>query len=68
MKTRTSWRAKLEKEQERKIVDDPKGRGKMLIPRPLDIDSMVRRVKKGSLVTDVQIRGRLAKDFQADST
>jgi len=68
MKTRTSWRAKLEKEQERKIVDDPKGRGKMLIPRPLDIDSMVRRVKKGSLVTDVEIRGRLAKDFQADFT
>ena len=68
MKTRTSWRTKLEKEQERKIVDDPKGRGKMLIPRPLDIDSMVRRVKKGSLVTDVEIRGRLAKDFQADFT
>jgi len=40
----------------------------MLIPRPLDIDSMVRRVKKGRLVTDSRIRERLAKDFQADFT
>ncbi len=68
MKTKTSWRAKLEKEQERRIVDDPKGRGKMLIPKPLDIDTLVRLIVPGKLVTDAEIRSRLAKDFQADFT
>lgn len=67
-KTRKSWREKLEKEQERQIVDDPKGRGKMLIPKPLDIDAMARQVKKGKLATVDQIRERLAKDFRADLT
>lgn len=67
-KTRKSWREKLERKQEPKIVDDPRGRGKMLIPRPLDVDALIRGVPKGRLVTDEQIRGRLAKDFHADIT
>ncbi len=68
MKTRKSWREKLEKEQERQIVDDPRGRGKMLIPKPLDIDALARQVKKGKLATVDRIRERLAKDFHADLT
>ena len=68
MKTRKTWREKLEKEQATKVVDDPRGRGKMLIPRPLDVDALMRRVDKGKLATVDQIRGRLAKDYGADLT
>ncbi|MEW6069150.1 MAG: hypothetical protein AB1485_00885 [Candidatus Thermoplasmatota archaeon] len=66
------WREKLEKEQEYKIVDIPPkmekrlGKGKMLIPRPLDVDALIRKVKKGKLVTQEQIRERLAKEFKVD--
>lgn len=64
----------MEKEQEPKIVDIPPrmakrlGTGKMLIPRPLDVDALIRRVKKGKLITQTQIRERLAKDFGVDVT
>jgi len=74
MKTRTSSREKLEKEQEPKIVDIPPkmvkrlGTGKMLIPRPLDVDALIRKVEKGRLVIQNRIRERLAKDFGVDVT
>ena len=67
-KTRKTWREKLEKELATKVVDDPRGRGKMLIPKPLDVDALMRRVDKGKLATVDQIRGRLAKDYGADLT
>jgi hypothetical protein len=67
-KTSRTWREKLEKEQLLKIVEDPQGRGKMLIPRPLDVDALMRQVEKGRLVTVDQIRERLAKDCRADLT
>jgi len=62
-----TWREKLEKDLERKIVDDSKGRGRLLIPKPLDVDALMRQVEKGKLITVNQIRGRLAKDYGADS-
>src|ERR1700682_5371662 len=74
MRTRKSWREKLEKIQEPKVVPiPPKMRkrfsgGTMLIPRPLDVDAMIRTVKKGSLVTQSQIRNALAGRFHADVT
>jgi hypothetical protein len=74
LKTRTTWREKLEKEQEPKIVNIPPkmakrfGTGRMLIPRPLDVDALIRKIKKGKLVTQDQIRKRLAKNFKADVT
>lgn len=67
-KTRKTAREKLEIEREPEVVDDPRGRGKMLIPRPIDVDSLMRRVPKGKLATVEQIRGRLAKDSHADFT
>lgn len=67
-KARKTWREKLEIEREPEVVDDPRGRGKMLIPRPLDVDSLIRRVQKGKLATVEQIRERLARDFRADFT
>ncbi|HEY3129781.1 MAG TPA: hypothetical protein VGL91_10005 [Acidobacteriota bacterium] len=72
--SRTPWRAKLEKEQPAKVVEIPPkmrkrfGTGKMLIPKPLDVDALIRKVKPGKLVTQSQIRERLARNFQADVT
>jgi len=68
-KPRKTWREKLEKEQGLpKVVDDPRGRGRMLIPKPLDVDALIKTVPRGKLVTDNEIRERLAKDFHADLT
>ena len=74
LKSRTSWREKLEKNQEPKVVEIPAtmarrfGRGKMLIPKPLDVDALIRKVRKTRLVTQSEIRSRLARDFNADVT
>ncbi len=76
-KARKTWREKLEKEQEPKIVEvTPKMAGrfgvglgmKLLIPKPLDVDALMRKVQDGKLVTISQIRERLAKDFDVNST
>ena len=40
----------------------------MLIPAPLDVDALIRKVEKGKLLTDTQIRERLARNFHADLT
>ncbi len=49
VKTRKSWREKLEKTGGLpKIVDIPKkmenrlGRGKLLVPKPLDVDALIQ--------------------------
>lgn len=70
----TSAIEKLEKKQERKIVKTKKKmlgieKGKkLLIPNPKDIDELMRKVKKGKLVTVDQIREKLAKKFHTDTT
>jgi hypothetical protein len=69
-KMRKTWRQKLEEQHPAhgKVVDvPPKMRnrflvGKMLIPKPLDIDALIRKVPKGKLATVIQIRDKLAKD------
>lgn len=72
--SRTLWRAKLEKPHERKIGAIPPkmarqlGTGTLLIPRPLDVDAVVRKVGKGKLVTVKGIREKLARDGGADVT
>jgi len=70
-----SWREKLEKvEGLPRIVNIPKemekrfGKGRMLVPKPLDVDALIRKVKRGKLVTQEQIRERLAKDFKVNVT
>jgi len=67
-KAQKSFREKLERQGLPKLVDDPRGRGRMLIPKPLDVDALVRRVQRGKLATVDQIRERLARDFGADLT
>lgn len=65
-----SWRQKLETElpDHGKIVTDARTGGTLLIPKPLDIDALVRQIPEGKLATDVQIRQRLAKENKADAT
>ncbi|MBM4446065.1 MAG: MGMT family protein [Chloroflexi bacterium] len=73
-KPRKTWRQKLEEEhpEHGKIVNIPPkmqnrfGTGKMLIPKPLDIDALINKVPKGKLVTVTQIRDKLAEDAHAD--
>ena len=50
-----TWREKLEQDEGLpKVVPTPKkmekayGKGTMLIARPLDVDALVRKVRKGS--------------------
>ncbi|MBI4282887.1 MAG: MGMT family protein, partial [Chloroflexi bacterium] len=62
-KTRKTAREKLET-GELQVVDSPQGR--MLIPKPLDVDALVRRIPRGKLATVSQIRERLAKDVHVD--
>jgi alkylated DNA nucleotide flippase Atl1 len=72
MKTRKSWREKMETAREAKVVTIPPkmqerfGRGKMLIPRALDLDALIRKVPRGKLVTQTQLREKLARDAGAD--
>ena len=40
----------------------------MLIARPLDVDALVRRIRRGRVATMGQIRDRLAQDAGADFT
>jgi len=68
MTGKKSWKEKLNSGQKPKVVEDPRGRGRMLIPTPLLVDGLVRQIKPGELATMGQIRERLARDFGADFT
>jgi alkylated DNA nucleotide flippase Atl1 len=68
-----TWREKLEKQQEPKIVPIPPkmrkrfaGGATLLIPKPLDVDALIRKVPKGKLVTQAQLRENLARTCGAD--
>ena len=71
-KPRGTWREKLEKQQEPKVVDTPPkmqkrfGAGKMLVPTPALVDALMQEAPPGKLVTINQIRERLAEDFRVD--
>ena len=72
LKAGRSWREKLEKDQPPKVVKVPLkmqkrfGTGTMLVPRPMDVDVLMRKIPKGKLATTTQICDRLAKDCKAD--
>ena len=73
MKSKLSWREKLAKPQQPKLVKVPPkmsrfGKGMMLIPTPLLVDQLVRRIPKGKLVTVGELRRKLAADFAAAVT
>lgn len=74
MRTRTSWREKLERVQEPKLTPVPPkmqkrfGTGTMLIPKPLDVDAMIRRVPARKLTTLTRLREALAQQAGANVT
>lgn len=75
-RTYKSWREKLENPPLGlpKVVNGPAtwekrfGGRRVLVPTPLLVDGLIRKVKKGKLITVTQIREQLAKDFGADAT
>ena len=70
--SRIPWRQKLERQQEPKVVQIPPrmqvrfGKGTMVIPKPLDVDALIRKVPKGKLVTVTLLRDELARRCKAD--
>ena len=74
MKTRTTWREKLEKKMEPVIKQAPEkwieryGGDKMLIPTPLLVDEVMKMVPEGKLITIGIIRNYLAEKFNTDFT
>ncbi|MCJ7514423.1 MAG: MGMT family protein [Dehalococcoidia bacterium] len=73
-KMRKTWRQKLEEKhpEHGKVVDVPPKMqnrflvGKMLIPKPLEIDALIQRIPEGKLATVFQIRDKLAEDAKAN--
>lgn len=57
-----------------KVVNGPPkwekrfGGRRVLVPTPLLVDALIRKVRKGKLVTVREMRERLAKDFNAEAT
>lgn len=66
MKLRTSWREKLERLKERKVVDAPAG-GTMVIPRGVDVNAAMRDVKPGHVLTMGDLRAQLARNCGTDT-
>jgi alkylated DNA nucleotide flippase Atl1 len=71
---RKSSREKLEGVQEARVVPIPPrmqkqhGKGTMLIPKPLDVDAVIRKVPRGKVVTLTQLREKLARSAGANIT
>jgi alkylated DNA nucleotide flippase Atl1 len=65
-KTKSSWRAKLQKPKRPKLVPISDamakrlGHGMMVIPTALEVDAMVRKIPPGEVTTLAEIRRRLA--------
>jgi hypothetical protein len=70
--SRIPWREKLTRQQEAKIVAIPPrmqarfGKGKMVIPKPLDVDALIRRVPRGKIATVLQLREEWARRSNVD--
>lgn len=73
MKTRKTWREKLADSKGLPKVGAIEGRmttrwgtGTMVIPAPLEVDELMRRVPKGKVVTINELRGALARKHGAN--
>lgn len=63
-----SWASKLRPDMKPKVVQDPRGRGLMLVPTPLLVAEEISRIPAGETITSDEIRSRLAQRFEADMT
>lgn len=69
-----TWQEKLTGAHPARVVAIPPrmqkrfGKGTMLIPHPLDMDALIRKVPRGKVVTLTKIREQLAHNAGADVT
>src|SRR5208283_2142220 len=74
MKTRRTWREKMNNPNLPKVVAIPPnmrkhfGAGTMLVPSPPEVEAFIRAVPKGSITTVSQIRELLADKYSVDLT
>jgi 6-O-methylguanine DNA methyltransferase, DNA binding domain len=72
MKTRKSWREKMNNPNLPKVVEIPPrmqkrhGSGTMVVPSPRDVEAIMRSVKKGAVTTVGRLRRDLAAKFSTD--
>ena len=57
---------KLRPDLKYEVAQDRKGRGMMLLPTPLLVAEAISAVPEGSLITASELRGRLARAYDAD--
>ena len=62
---RTPFTAKLKPEMQPQVVDDPKGRGPLLLPTPLLVAAEIAKIARGKVITASELRARLASAFAA---
>ena len=73
MRTRKTWREKMENPNLPKVVDIPPkmqkrlGTGTLLIPSPRDVETVIRGIPRGEVMTVRRIRERLAAKYATTS-
>ncbi|WP_193213104.1 MGMT family protein [Luteolibacter marinus] len=67
-RSRVPWSEKLRPEMEAVVCDDPKGRGKMLLPTPMLVAGAMRGIPARALLTVPELRNRMARSHGADLT
>ena len=73
-RTKKSWREKLEDSKELPKTIKPKGKNakqygsKMLVPAPIEVDAMMKKVRKGRVTTIATLWEKLAESHGATST
>ncbi|HUR27569.1 MAG TPA: hypothetical protein VM509_05235, partial [Planctomycetota bacterium] len=72
MKARRTWREKLEDSKDLPRVERMSGKGAarwgqgtLVLPAPIEVDALLRSVRKGKLTTINDIRAALAKKHAA---
>lgn len=71
--TKKSWQEKLEDSKDLPKIIQPKGKGakrygkRMLVPSPLQVDALMKKVRKGRVMTIAQMREKLANANKATS-
>jgi hypothetical protein len=69
MRTRKSWREKMDNPNLPKVVDIPPrmqkrlGKGTLLIPSPRDVESAIRSIRRGTVKPVSKIRADLAAKY-----
>src|SRR4051812_7451785 len=73
MRTRKNWREKMDKPTLPKVVEIPPkmqkrlGTGTLLLPSPRDVESVIRGIRKGTVMTVGRIREHLAAKYATTS-